>query len=133
MQKKLLLIILFALITAFFAIQNASPVLVRIFKWEVEVSLVFIVLGAIAFGALIMALVSSFKQLKLGKEIRVLKKEKEKLMNEIEEMEKTIGVLRTKMNRDKSGPGTREDIANNDLESNKQDTKEEKAENKETS
>jgi len=120
-QKKILLILLFALIIAFFAIQNASPVPVKIFNWEEDISLAFIVLGAIAFGALIMAVVSSFKQLKLGKEIRALKKEKEKLLNEIEDMEKTIGVLRTKLNKDKLDSGTEEETDNDDSNIDNQD------------
>ncbi len=133
MQKKIILILLFALVIAFFAIQNASPVSVKIFNWEDDISLAFIVLGAIVFGALIMYLVSSFKQLRLGKKIRTLKKEKEKLNTEkdkltaeIEELEGTIGKLRLELNKDKSGTDSGiEELEGDSIEEDNQDEDEE--------
>ena len=63
MNKKILLILLFALFIAVFSIQNASPVLIRLFVWDFNISLVLIVLGAIVFGAILMTLVTSLSSL----------------------------------------------------------------------
>lgn len=79
MQRKIILILLFAVIVAVFAIQNSNQVSIKVFKWQIEVSLVFIVLGALVLGSLLMVLVTSIKQLRMRKEIRFLKKQNEKL------------------------------------------------------
>ena len=101
MERKIILVLLFALIIAVFAIQNATIVPVRFFTWERDISLAFILLGAIVIGALLMGLVSSFRYLKQVKEIKKLERKNEEFSNEIEAQEKTIRILREQINSDK--------------------------------
>ena len=96
MNKKILLILLFALFIAVFSIQNASPVLIRLFVWDFNISLVLIVLGAIVFGAILMTLVASLSSLRLNKEIKMEKREKEELLAELEEMKRNYQDLLAK-------------------------------------
>ncbi|MGB4372380.1 MAG: LapA family protein [Halanaerobiales bacterium] len=96
MNKKILLILLFALFIAVFSIQNASPVLIRLFVWDFNISLVLIVLGAIVFGAILMTLVTSLSSLRLNKEIKMEKREKEELLAELEEMKRNYQDLLAK-------------------------------------
>ena len=88
MNKKIILLLLFALFIAVFSIQNANPVLIRLLFWDLEISLVLIVLGAIVFGAILMALVTSLSSFRLEK------KEKEELLNEVEELKKMLAEYR---------------------------------------
>ncbi len=93
MQKKIILVLLFALVVAVFAIQNASAVTIKIFQWQDEVSLAFVILGSIVFGSLVMGVVTSFTQLKMGKKIKNLKKDKQELEEEIEQLHEEIEEL----------------------------------------
>ncbi|MDI3547682.1 MAG: hypothetical protein PWR10_1334 [Halanaerobiales bacterium] len=94
MQRNILIILFFALIVAIFAIQNANTVSISIFTWKYEVSLVIIVLGAIVFGAIIMGLVTSIKQIRLSRELRAVKNEREKLQETNRVLEKRIAQLK---------------------------------------
>lgn len=82
MQKKILLILSFALLIAIFAINNAHQVSVRFFNWQFEMPLVFIILGSIVLGALIMSLLGSIKYFRINKKIRELERNNEKLSQE---------------------------------------------------
>ena len=84
MQKNLIAVLAFAIVVAIFSIQNAGPVSLVFFTWQFETSLVVVVLGSAGLGALVMWIISSFKQLKLKKEKRKLNKEKKKLQEENE-------------------------------------------------
>jgi putative membrane protein len=68
---RLLVGLVFALIIALFAIQNEVKVDVRFLGWTVpQVSLVLVILGSSAAGALIMAAIGLFKQVRLGMRLR---------------------------------------------------------------
>ncbi|MFW5979745.1 MAG: LapA family protein [Halanaerobiales bacterium] len=90
MQKNLILGLVFAIIVAIFSIQNAVPVTVSFFNFNFETSLVVVVLGAMVFGALIMGIFGSIKQIKLRKKNRNCEKEKSKLRREITELKEEI-------------------------------------------
>lgn len=100
MQKKIILILLFALVVAAFSIQNAGSVSISILTWHYEVSLAIIVLGAIALGVIIMGLFSSLNQLRLKKEIRHLSKEKEQLSLENRQLKDSLILKQKKQERD---------------------------------
>ncbi len=74
MQRNLIIALVFALLIAIFAMQNAVSVTLSFFNYSFQTSLVVVVLGSIAVGALIMGLFSSLKQIKLKREIRQLQK-----------------------------------------------------------
>ena len=101
MERKIILILLFSLLIAVFAIQNATIVPVRFFTWEKEISLAFILLGAIVLGALLMGLVSSFRYLKQVKERKKLERNNKELSDEMEAQGKTIRILREQINSEK--------------------------------
>lgn len=94
MQKKIILILLFALVVAVFAIQNSNPVTIKLFQWEDRVSLAFIIIGSIVFGSIVMAVVTSFTQLKMGKKIRSLKRKNEQQEEEINDLKIEINKIR---------------------------------------
>ncbi len=90
MQGTLILALVFALFVALFSIQNAVPVSLTLFTWKFQTSLVVVVLGAIALGALIMGLFSSVKQFRLKRENRRLKDKNEELISINSELEQEI-------------------------------------------
>jgi len=87
MSWKFVLSLLFALVVAVFAIQNAAAVDVQFLKWEVSISQALIVLIAAIIGALIVLLLSLVKQVKLMAGIRAEKKTATSLESENKESE----------------------------------------------
>ncbi|MCX7780579.1 MAG: LapA family protein [Negativicutes bacterium] len=55
----------FALVVAIFAIQNSVPVTVTFFIWNIQTSLVIVILGAATFGAMVILLLATYAQFKL--------------------------------------------------------------------
>mgnify|MGYP006284252349 FL=1 len=102
MQKNLIVALVFAIIVAIFSIQNAGPVSLLFFGWEFSTSLVVVVLGSAVLGALIMWIISSFKQLKIKKEKKNLRKEINNLNNEKEALESEIKDLEKKLEHRKN-------------------------------
>lgn len=92
MQGTIIFGLVFAIIIAIFAIQNASIVALNILTWEFEISLAVVVLGSIIFGALVIGIFSYVKQFQLRRKNKNLKLEiqslKEKLEKEKEEKAK---------------------------------------------
>lgn len=64
--------LLFALVVAVFAIQNASVVPVRFLAWSFETSLVYVILGSAVAGAVVVAVMGFIRQFGLGRKIRAL-------------------------------------------------------------
>lgn len=122
MQKNLIIALVFAILVAIFSIQNSGPVSLLFFGWEFSTSLVVVVLSAAVLGALIMWIISSFKQLQHKKEKKNLKKEMKKLNEEKELLEKEIEDLEKKLEHRKSIASKNKD--NKDNKDNKE--KEEK-------
>ncbi len=114
MQGTLIWGIIFALLVAVFSIQNAGPVSLVFFTWRFETSLVVVVLGGIALGAIIMGLFSSFKQFKLKRKLKKLKFEKENLEVEKKELETNISKLEEeeKVKEENSGKKVENNEAN---------------------
>lgn len=90
MSWKFVLSLLFALVVAVFAIQNAAAVDVQFLKWEVSISQALIVLIAAVIGALIVLLLSLVKQVKLMAGIRAEKKTATSLENENRELKEKL-------------------------------------------
>ena len=57
-QAALILFLLLAIAVALFAVQNAGPVTLRLGFWSVEMSLVVVVLVAVALGAVLASMLS---------------------------------------------------------------------------
>ncbi len=74
MSWKFVLSLIFALIVAVFAIQNADPVVVTLLFKKSEISQALIILISAVLGALIVALLGLINQMKLKAVIRDNKK-----------------------------------------------------------
>jgi len=59
MQLSLIFAILFAILAVLFSLQNITPVTVSLATWQFEGSLALVLLIAVAFGALIAALLTT--------------------------------------------------------------------------
>ncbi len=79
MQGFLIMGIIFALLIAIFSIQNAVPVSLSFFSWHFDTSLVVVILGAVALGALIMGIFSYVKQFRLKRKVNKLQKSNKEL------------------------------------------------------
>jgi len=82
MSWKFVLSLIFALIVAVFAIQNAAAVEVNFLAWKVSISQALIILMSAIFGAIALLLLSLVKQMKLKAGIRNDKKTITSLQNE---------------------------------------------------
>jgi len=79
MQGFLIVGIVFALLIAIFSIQNAVPVSLSFFSWQFDTSLVVVILGAVAVGALIMGIFSSVKQFRMKRKLNKLQRNNKEL------------------------------------------------------
>lgn len=72
MQFYLIFSLIFALLVALFAIQNTMLVVVKFLFWQVELSLVLVILGSAAAGALLVLFFNLFKQYSVHREKKAL-------------------------------------------------------------
>lgn len=86
-QLLLVVALLFALVVAVFAVQNSEPIAFKLFGWQSETSLVFIVLGAAAAGAATAGLIGFVRQVKSSFRIRQLQTRLQKLEQELESLQ----------------------------------------------
>jgi len=82
MSWKFVLSLIFALIVAVFAIQNAAAVEVNLLAWKVSISQALVILMSAIFGAIAVLLLSLVKHMKLNSVIRSDKKTITSLQNE---------------------------------------------------
>ncbi|KMY54867.1 hypothetical protein AC623_13750 [Bacillus sp. FJAT-27231] len=82
-QSTLLLVILFALIVAVFAIVNVSPVRVNYIFGQAEWPLVLVIIVSVLMGGVITWLVSLFRTIGLKRQNNVLIHQIEKLKEEL--------------------------------------------------
>ncbi|MCR6546799.1 LapA family protein [Dehalobacterium formicoaceticum] len=83
MQILLIFALIFALGVAIFAVQNATPVEIGFLMYQGEISLVYVILLSVLAGALIVFLLSIFKQITLYRRIRALDKKNQSLEQEL--------------------------------------------------
>ena len=88
MQVFSLLAIFFALLVAIFAVQNAVPVEINFLAWQFrQISLVLVILGSAAFGALVVFLLGIVKQIRQTRMIRELRSQHKKLQETLARLE----------------------------------------------
>ncbi|MGI6553721.1 MAG: LapA family protein [Clostridia bacterium] len=87
MQFYWILALVFALIVAIFAIQNASLVDIRFLNWEfADISLVLVILGSAVIGAVIIFILGSFKQIGLIWKLKEAEGRIKKLESELQQL-----------------------------------------------
>lgn len=122
MQTKFVISMLFAILVATFALQNANPVNIKVLFTEFSVSQALVILGSAVLGAIIVLLLGLIKQMKLNKQIKNLTKEVTALQEENDSLKQNIEVLQTnseeyvKMNTDNI-ENKNEALSNEDVES----------------
>ncbi|WP_258359945.1 LapA family protein [Moorella sulfitireducens] len=93
MQVLSLLAILFALLVAIFALQNAGPVEINFLVWKSRyISLVLVILGSAAFGAVAVFLLGVVRQVRQAREVKELKSQLKKLQETVAGYEKEAAV-----------------------------------------
>jgi hypothetical protein len=76
---------------AAFAVQNTTPVAISLLFWRFqEMSLVLVILGSAAFGALCVFLLGMFKQVSQSFKIKELEVANHRLTEEIEELREQL-------------------------------------------
>ena len=90
MQFYLILALIFSLLVAVFAIQNTELVMVSFLTWDFSVSLVLVLLGSAAAGALVLYFLGLFKQVGAWFRIRQLHSQKEGLEKQMQKLEERL-------------------------------------------
>lgn len=86
MQIRLIVLLIFTLFVAVFAVMNVQPVEINFIYYQAEVKLIFVIILSILIGTLFMFFISSMKQLQLTRKIRALVKENLKNKEEIDQL-----------------------------------------------
>jgi len=80
--------LLFALMVAVFAVQNAETVNIRFLYWQFhDISLVLVILGSAAVGALLLFVLSTIKQVSLVLKLKDAENKIRKLENQLKELQ----------------------------------------------
>ena len=90
MQANIILILIFAIFIAMFALFNATVVTVSFIFAQFEVSLALVIIISALFGALMIMLFDSFRKLKTKKSIKDLSKRIQALETSLKEKETEI-------------------------------------------
>lgn len=98
--RFLFLSLLFALLVAIFAVQNATPVTVAFLSGSFQTSLVIIILGAATFGALIILSLALFSQFKLQRLLRAARQREQQLQGEIAGLRRLLPKQHREMSED---------------------------------
>jgi len=85
MQVTYILALLFALIVAIFAIQNAQPVTVDFMFNEFQVSLALVILVSVFAGAIILGFLGIFRQIRTGLKTREMASKIKKLEEQLKD------------------------------------------------
>lgn len=73
MQWTVVIALIFALVVGIFAVQNVNTVTLKFFAYEIPTNLVVVVLGGVAFGALMIGILGLIGQIKARLQIRTLR------------------------------------------------------------
>lgn len=89
----LMLGLLFALLVAIFAVQNAQEVPITILVWTVAAPLSLVILGTAAAGAVLAGLIGLVKQVGMGFRLRNVRAEKTRAEEERKRLEGQVRLL----------------------------------------
>jgi len=98
------IVLILAVAIAVFAAQNAVPLVVTFFNWEVTTSLAVIILASAAAGAIVVALLSLFRQiaaglrhLELQSKMRKMERDGAQLSEQVETLKEECERLRAQL------------------------------------
>lgn len=96
LEFKFIISLVFAILVAIFAIQNASSVDVNFFLWKFSISQAIVIFGSAIVGGIIVLLLGLIKQIrqnmrikKITKENEIISKENKELRIQLDELKKT--------------------------------------------
>lgn len=90
MTGRFVISLIFAVIVAIFALQNAASVTIKFFFAEFTISQALIILISAVFGAIIVLILGTIKQFKTNMKVKNLLKSTEKLEEENRELKERI-------------------------------------------
>ena len=90
MQIYLIIFLIFAVLVAAFAVQNTMPVVVKLLLWEANLSLVLVILGSVAVGAILLFTIDTVKHIGNKREIKDMNRQIKELTKEKELLEKSL-------------------------------------------
>ena len=93
MEFRFIVSLIFAVLVAIFAIQNASSVEVRFFFANITISQAVVILGSAIIGAIIAVLLGLIKQIRQSLKIKQLSKELEGLKSDNNNLQEKIDEL----------------------------------------
>jgi uncharacterized integral membrane protein len=96
MQLYLVGALIFAVIVALFAVQNTTMVAISFLFWEFKISLVLVILGAAAIGALCVFLVGTFKNFGAWRKQKELEGKNKLLSQKVDELEYKLKEIKEK-------------------------------------
>jgi uncharacterized integral membrane protein len=92
-EFKFIISLMFAILVAIFAIQNAGNVEIRFFSWHFSVSQAVVILGSAIVGSIILLLLGLVNQIKQNLKMKQLSKELELLRSENNELQAKLDNL----------------------------------------
>lgn len=100
MEFKFIVSLIFAVIVAIFAIQNAGSIDVRFFFAKFRISQAVVILGSAIIGAIIAVLLGLIKQIKLSMKVKQLTKEVDNLNKSNLDLQTRMQELNKTINKD---------------------------------
>lgn len=104
MQMFLFSSLVFSLVVAIFAIQNAVQVTVNFLIWNFQTSLVVVILSAAVIGALAIFSVGMFRQFSLSRKIKEYDKKVKELEAKVQQFEQKAEEEAAKQQKPEEGP-----------------------------
>jgi uncharacterized integral membrane protein len=95
----LVISLIFSLLVATFAVQNAYQVVVRFFGWELETSLALLLLGAAIAGALAVGMLAGFRQLGFSLKLMDERLRANRSESDAEQSRLALGEMRRELER----------------------------------
>lgn len=84
MQTRVIILLIFALFVAIFAVMNIQSVVIDFFISQAEIPLIFVIIVSVLIGALFMFVLSSMKQIQLKKKLKFLENKNIQIKNELD-------------------------------------------------
>ena len=94
MQINIIVFLIFAVLVAAFAVQNTMPVVVKFLLWEANLSLVLVILGSVAVGAILLFTINIVKQHSGKREMKEMARQVLELTRDKAELEKTLAGMK---------------------------------------